>query len=226
MPSADSGRLLHPSCRHALKRGEMYDMRRSEELQEQLLEGCFWELSDPAWWDATSGFRFEPSQQVPSMQAKYGKTWNVVDIHPTVNDPDNPPDAEIRISARSKYGEFVRLADQEWTYEDAQKSEMDEGVRSELLEVLRSSGPRKSRHGPDALLMDGGGWVNSREAAGFIGITPVMQFWECAVTERVCSSSPPASRTTIPMRPARASLLNSSGRRACTRCRLFVPEDV
>lgn len=124
-----------PACP---ERGEMYDMQRSEEFQEQLLECCLRELSDAAWWGATSGFRFEPTPQVPSMQADYGKTWNAVDIHPTVNSPDNPRDVDMRIIARSEYGNFVRLTDQEWMYEDAQKSGQNSAKSSEAVAPSRA----------------------------------------------------------------------------------------
>lgn len=86
------------------ERGEMYDMARSEELMKTLIDQCARDLSDPAWSDADSGFRFVPSQQFPSVEAKRGKTWKVVDVHPTVNNPDTTPEGStMRIVACSQY---------------------------------------------------------------------------------------------------------------------------
>lgn len=67
--------------------------------------------------------------------------------------------ATLRIISCTEFGEFMRLTNQEWTYAEAQQSEVTEAVRDSLTEFLRNSGPLKSRDGQQALLMDCGGWA-------------------------------------------------------------------
>lgn len=70
-----------------------------------------------------------------------GNTWTVADSHPSVERDDIPAGTTMRIIARAECSEWMRLADREWTYHEAQGPDMDEHVRDALCEALRNSPP-------------------------------------------------------------------------------------
>lgn len=147
----------------------------------------------------------------------------MVDIHPTVTSGENPDGSTMRILARSEYREFVRLTDQEWTHEEAQKSEMADGVRDALCEALRHSGPLKNRDGEQALLMDCGGWANFHEVAGLIGVRPIDLFWEVCCDRMGLFQLATSVDDVIIEEEYRYSPPQLSGRLACPLCRSSVP---